>query len=312
VPELSQQRQGSPGRVAIVGATASGKSDLAMRVARRCSSLEIVSVDSMCVYRGMDIGTGKPTARDRAEVSHHLLDIAEPSEEFSVARFKEMAKGAVADIERRGHLPVLVGGTALYVRAVVDDLGIPGRWPEIRSRLEAEAEAEGGTEALHARLSVLDPAGASRIDPGNGRRLVRALEVTLGSGRPFSSFGPGLAAHPPTPYRLVGLDVPLAVLDRRIGERFMAQLRRGLLEEVRSLSRLELSRTARQALGYRELLAFVAGEIELKEAVSRAVSGIRRLARRQLSWLRRDPRITWTDPESACEAILEGRATCQR
>ena len=277
--------------LALVGPTASGKSDLALEVARRLPGLEIVSVDSMQVYRGMDVGTAKPTHAQRAEVAHHLIDLADPDEEFSVARFQRAASEVLAAIERRGHRALLVGGTGLYVRAVVDGLDVPGQWPEVRADLEAEADPA----ALHRRLAALDPTAAARTDSTNRRRIVRALEVTVGSGRPFSSFGPGLALHPPSPFRMAGVWLPRPVVSRRIAERVAAMVQAGLPDEVRALALRPggLSRTAGQALGYRELLDHQAGRCTMEEALDRAVGRTRAFARRQRMWFRRDPRITW-------------------
>ena len=254
-----------------------------------------MSVDSMQVYRGMDIGTAKPGAVERAEIPHHLLDLADPSEAFSVSRFQRVAAEALVGIERRGHRALLVGGTGLYLQAVFDGLAVPGRWPELRASLEAEAAGPGGAARLHRRLAEADPPAASRIEPGNARRTVRALEVTLGSGRPFSSFGPGLRAFPSSPFRIVGVWLPRAALARRIEDRYRQQVEAGFVDEVRALaSRPEgLSRTARQALGYRELLEHLAGTATLPEALETAVRRTRAFARRQRAWFRRDPRVTW-------------------
>jgi tRNA dimethylallyltransferase len=281
----------APRHLALIGPTASAKSALAMEMARCDPSIELVSVDAMQVYRGMDIGTAKPSLAERAAVPHHLLDLADPCEDFSVARFQAEARAALAAIEARGHRALLVGGTGLYVRALVDDLTLPGRYPEAR----AVAEAEADTAALHRRLVELDPVAAARMEPTNRRRLVRALEVTVGSGRPFSSFGPGLDAYPPSPITQVGLRLPLELLDQRIAVRLDSMVEAGFLDEVRRLAARPagLSRTARQALGYRELLAQVAGECSLDQAVDEAKLRTRRFARRQLRWFRRDPRITW-------------------
>ena len=277
----------------LVGATASGKSALALALARRDPTWELVSVDSMQVYRGMDIGTAKPTPAEQAEVPHHLLDRLDPWEDGTVAWFQREAQAVLADIEGRGRRALLVGGTALYVQAIVDDLEIPGRYPEARSELEAEAD----THALHARLAELDPVAADRMDPGNRRRVLRALEVTLGSGRPFSSYGPGLDAHPPTAFTLVALRRGADDLRARIAHRYEAQMAAGFLDEVRALREdpRGISRTARQALGYKELLAHLDGECSQEEALDLAVRRTNRFARRQLAWFRRDPRIAWLD-----------------
>jgi tRNA dimethylallyltransferase len=283
-----------PGRHAVlVGATASGKSALAVDLARRDPRWEIVTADSMQVYRGMDIGTAKPTAAEQAAVPHHLIDLLDPCEEASVAWFQHEARRVVGEIEARGQRALLVGGTGLWVQAVVDDLAIPGQFPEVRAELEADVD----TGALHRRLGELDPVAAGRMEPSNRRRVVRALEVTLGSGRPFSTFGPGLDAHPVTPFRLVGLHVEREELNRRIERRYAEQLDAGFLDEVRRVSEHlgGWSRTAAQALGYRELRAHLDGELTLADAVQLAVTRTRQFARRQRAWFRRDPRITWLD-----------------
>ena len=277
-----------------------------MAVARRLGDVELVSVDSMQVYREMDIGTAKPTAAEQTETPCHLLDLADPSEDFSVARFQTAAAAVVAAIEGRGHRALLVGGTGLYLQAVVDGLTLPGEWPEVRARLEEEALATAGVAALHRRLGEADPPAAARIEPGNRRRIVRALEVTIGSGRPFSSFGPGLGAYPSSRFRLAGVWLPRHVVADRIAGRYADQLAAGFVDEVRSLAARPagLSRTAGQALGYRELLDHVAGGSTLDEAVDLAVRRTRRFARRQRAWFRRDPRITWFGAEMNPVAVL--------
>lgn len=296
--------------VALVGATASGKSTVALVAARRRGDIEIVSVDSMSVYRHMDIATDKPTAADRAAVPHHLVDLVEPDQEFTVYDFQRAARAAIAGIGARGRRPLLVGGTGLHLRSVVDDLELPGRWPAIAAELEEEASGPDGPATLYARLVALDPLAASRTTDSNRRRIVRALEVTLGSGRPFSSFGPGLRAYPPARFELLGLPFDPAVADRRIAERFAAFMEAGLLEEVRSLAARPkgLSRTARQALGYRELLAHIEDGVPLADAVAEAVRRTRLFARRQWAWFRRDPRIRWIradeDPVEVVSAAL--------
>jgi tRNA dimethylallyltransferase len=277
---------------------------VALEVARRLGDVEIVSVDSMQVYRGMDIGTAKPTAADQAAVRHHLLDIADPSEEFTVTRFQAAARQAIDEIEGRGNRALLVGGTGLYLRAVVDDLAPPGQWPEVRAELEAEADTAG----LYERLAELDPTAAHRMEPSNRRRVVRALEVTIGSGRPFSSFGAGLDTHPPTRFRMAGLWLPRPVVAHRIEQRVAAMAAAGLVDEVRSLGETgELSRTARQALGYKEVL----DGLPLDETVRRT----RAFARRQRMWFRRDPRITWfgaaENPFAVLPALLGDWSKCQ-
>jgi tRNA dimethylallyltransferase len=288
--------------LAIVGPTASGKSDLALAIARRHPDVELVSADAMQVYRGMDVGTAKPTAAERAEVRHHLVDVAEPGDDFSLARFVLLGRAALVDIERRGGRAVVVGGTGLYVRGLVDDLEVPGQWPAVRDELEREPD----TAVLHRRLVELDPVAASRMEPGNRRRIVRALEVTIGSARPFSSFGPGLATYLPVATVQVGLEWPLDELDRRIEARAHAMVEGGLVEEVTRLAARGpgLSRTARQALGYREVLEHLDGACSLDEAVATVVARTRRFARRQIRWFRRDPRVTWLDGRFAPEELV--------
>lgn len=290
----------------IVGPTASGKSEVAMGVARLIGGAEIVTLDSMQVYRGMDIGTATPTAAEQAEVPHHLIDLVDPSEEFAVAELQEQARAVIDEIRDRGGVPVLVGGTGLYVRAVIDELRIPGRYPEVRAELEAEPD----TAALHRRLVELDPVAAGRMEPSNRRRIVRALEVTAGSGRLFSSYGPGLGHYPSTPFVQVGLRWDRERLDERIAARYRRQMADGFLDEVRSLAQAPISRTASQALGYKELLAHVRGEATLVDALELAVVRTRRFARRQERWFRRDPRINWLDaPTTPAEALSAWKRT---
>jgi len=292
------------GHLVLVGATASGKSALALEVARQRPGTELVSVDSMAVYRSMDIGTATPTATERDEVPHHLVDLVDPSEEFTVSMFQAAALGVLEDLDRRRCRAVLVGGTGLHVRAVVDELDIPPRFPEVRADLEAEPDTAG----LHRRLAELDPDAARRMEPTNRRRILRALEVTLGAGRPFSFFGPGLGVYPPTPFAQVGIRMPRDILDRRIGERYRRQMESGFLDEVAALGKRSepLSSTAAQALGYRQFLAYLRGDCDLEEAVDAAVAATRRFARRQDRWFRRDPRIDWIDiQDNPLEALPE-------
>jgi tRNA dimethylallyltransferase len=285
-----------------VGTTASGKSALALELARRRGDLELVSVDSMQVYRGMDIGTAKPTPAEQAEVAHHVIDLVDPWETFEVHSFQRAVADALADIAVRGRRAVLVGGTGLYLQAVVDGFELPGRYPEVAAALESEPDDEATTVALHARLAGLDPAAAARMEPTNRRRIVRALEVSLGSGRPFSSYGPGVGAFPPTPIALMGIRLPQPVVAERIEARYQRQVADGFLAEVERLhAGPPLSRTAAQALGYRELLAHLAARDagaaspSLDEALAEAIRRTRAFARRQRAWFRRDPRITWLD-----------------
>ena len=287
----------------IVGPTASGKSALATALAGRVPNAEIISADAFAVYRGMDIGTAKPTTEERAGIAHHLLDVASVTEEYTVARFQADAQRALVTIAERGAIPLVVGGTGLYVRAIVDDFTLPGRYPDAR----ADIEREPSTRQLWQRLERLDPAAAAKMLPSNRRRIVRALEVTVGTGRPFSSFGPGVDRYPPTRFRQVGLRLDRAELDRRIDARYDAQLAAGFLDEVAGLADAGLSRTAAQGLGYRELLDHVAGRCTLDEAMAIARRRTKRFARRQERWFRRDPRITWfeADDESLVARVDE-------
>ena len=293
-----------PAALAIVGPTASGKSALALALARaHPGEIELVSADAMQVYRGMDIGTAKPTPAEQAEVPHHLIDVVDPWEDFSLARFIELGRAAIADIEGRGKRAVIVGGTGLYMRGLVDDLDVPGQFPQAR----AEVEAEPDTGALHRRLAELDPLAASRMEPTNRRRIVRALEVTIGADRPFSTFGAGLGAYPPVATRQFGLAVPFDVLDERIDARVIHMLDNGFLDEVRALVELPHppSRTAGQALGYRELADYVAGRITFGDAVLGIKQRTRRFARRQGRWFRRDPRVEWLDGRTRSDELVK-------
>ena len=298
----------NPRHLAIVGSTASGKSALAMALATRQSEFEIVSVDSMQVYRGMDIGTAKPTAAEQALVPHHLIDLVDPDDDYTVSRFQADCNAVLTAIESRGRRALLVGGTGLYLRSVTDDLEIPGQFPQARAVLDAEPD----TSVLFQRLSDLDPLAASRMEPANRRRVLRALEVTVGSGRPFSSFGPGLEKYPPSRMRMFGLDVDLHVLRGRIADRYEKQLEAGFLAEVETLRSRPagISRTARQALGYAELLDHLDNGTSLDEAVATAITRTNQFARRQQRWFRRDPRIAWipsdgTDHENALTLLVE-------
>ena len=293
--------------VALVGPTASGKSALAHRLARESEgSIEILCVDAMTVYRGMDLATAKPTRRERDEVRYHLLDLVEPGEEFTVAQYQRAAHGAQRDVARRGLSVLYVGGTGLYGRAVLDDLAIPGQYPGVRAVLEARVESD--LPALYEELRRLDPVAASRMEPTNARRVVRALEVTLGAGRPFSSYGEGLVHYGPVRVVQVALQTDFEQLDERITRRFRAWMEQGLLAEVTRLASSSggLSRTARQAVGYRELLRHIEEGADLELCVEDAIIQSRRLARRQRSWFLRDPRIEWfTSPSDASARLRE-------
>ena len=277
--------------IAIVGPTASGKSALAMELARIDHSIELLSVDSMQVYRGMDIGTAKPTISEQQEVRHHLIDMVQPGDSFTFVEYQKEYKKLLIELKSRQAKPLLVGGTGLYLRAAIDGLTPPPQFPEVMAQLETEID----TELLHRRLVELDPVAAAKMDSKNRRRIARALEVTLGSGKPFSSFGPGLDKYKEASYELIGIEIDRSLLDLRIVERYEMQMDMGFLNEVQRLSEGEMSVTARQALGYKELLAYLRKETSLEEALAIAIQRTKRFARRQQRWFRRDPRIQWID-----------------
>jgi tRNA dimethylallyltransferase len=278
--------------LALVGPTAAGKTALALQLAPALGA-EIISADAMLVYRGMDIGTAKPTPEERARVRHHLVDVVDPGEEFSVARFQPMARDAIADVLSRGRSPLLVGGSGLYFHGVVDEFIFPPTDQGVRHRLEGEAAAVG-LPALYQRLMDQDPAAAARVQPANLRRIVRALEVMELTGRRFSSFR-GAMDQPVSRYRLrvIGLDPGQELLRARVAERVAAMAEAGLVEEVRRLAGRPLSRTARQALGYKELLDALEAGTPPDAALDAVVARTRNYARRQLAWFRRDPRVRW-------------------
>ncbi|HSJ51633.1 MAG TPA: tRNA (adenosine(37)-N6)-dimethylallyltransferase MiaA [Actinomycetota bacterium] len=295
-----------PSLLALVGPTATGKTDAAIAVAERLGA-EIVSVDSMLVYRGMDVGTAKPTAEQRSRVPHHLIDVAEPSEPFSVARYQALAREAIAGVRGRGRRPLLVGGTALYLRAIADDLELPPTDPGVRSALEAEAGRVGAAE-LYERLARSDPVAAAKIEPANVRRTVRALEVAQLTGRPFSSFAPAWERFDPSRLRAAGIRLPRVRLAERIRDRVAHMLELGLLDEVAGLVERGFGDwlTASQAIGYAEFARHLAGELTLEEAVAGTVRRTTALARRQVAFLRRDPRIRWFEPDAGgAERIVD-------
>ncbi len=292
---------------ALVGPTATGKTKAGVGLARRLGA-EIVVVDSMTVYRGMDIGTAKPSPEERAMVTHHLLDVAEPLEPFSVARFQGLARRAASEIFARGRATLLIGGSGLYFRAVVDGLEIPATDPRLRSLLEAEVRVLG-PGPLHARLADVDPRAAQKIDPSNARRTVRALEVAALTGRPFSSFAQDWDRYPEGRVRAAGVTLSASALRQRIEARAQRMLDEGLVEEVRGLLNRGLGAqvTASQAIGYLEVTEHLAGRLTVAEVVERMVRRTRDLARRQLAWFRRDPRIRWFEagPEGATSVVNE-------
>jgi tRNA dimethylallyltransferase len=278
--------------VAVVGATASGKSELALDLAERLGG-EIVNTDAIQVYRGMDVGTAKLPPGERRGIPHHLLDLLDVSETASVAEFQRLARDVIDDCTRRGVVPVLVGGSALYTRAILDEFEFPGTDPELRARHEAEL-ARLGAPALHARLTELDPVAAAGILPSNGRRIVRALEVIELTGGPYGSTLPEHTYIYPGAVQL-GLDVPRPVLDERIGRRVDRMFENGFVDEVKDLLGKGLldGVTAHRALGYAPVIAMLKGELSEAQARERTAQTTRRFARRQDGWFRRDPRITW-------------------
>jgi tRNA dimethylallyltransferase len=289
----------------LVGPTASGKTETSIPIAEALGA-EIVCIDSMLIYRGMDVGTAKPTSRQRDRVRHHMLDATDPAEAFSVAQFQMLAREAVADIRHRGHHVLLVGGGGLYYRAVVDGLEFPGTVPATRALLETEA-AVLGPEGLHRRLEAFDPDAARKIQPGNSRRTVRALEVAALTGRAFSSFAGDWERYPAAAVRAAGIALPRPVLHRRIEQRVLAMMP-GLLEETRALLEKGFGRflTSSQAIGYAEATACLQGAVTEEEAAMLTIRRTKALARRQMAWFRRDPRIRWF------EAGEEGAAAVER
>ena len=287
----------------LVGPTAVGKTELSLRLADKLEA-EIVSVDSMQIYRGMDIGTAKPGPSDRARVPHHMLDLFDPGDDVTVAQFQDAARRAIADIDRRGKRSLLVGGSGLYLRAVIDELRFPPRSAEVRTALEEEVE-EKGAEELHARLTALDPVAAAKIEPGNVRRTIRALEVIELTGQRFSDNDAWERFESVYEVRLAGLTRRREDLYERVAARVDEMLAGGLIEEANELAAAGMSRTARQALGYRQILdAPEAAAAELRDEIVRAT---KRFARRQESWFKADPRIEWFDAEApALETHLLG------
>jgi tRNA dimethylallyltransferase len=279
--------------VAIVGPTAAGKSALSLELAQRLGG-EVVNADSMQLYRGMDVGTAKLAPAQRRGVAHHVLDIWDVRQTASVAAYQRVARAAIDDILGRGRVPLLVGGSGLYVRAALERFEFPGTDPTLRARLEAELAADG-SGALHRRLAALDPVAAAKILPSNGRRIVRALEVIELTGAPFAAALP----QPAPVYASVqiGVDVEPAVLADRVTGRVRQMFDAGLVDEVRGLLPRGLAegRTASRALGYQQVLAYLAGYRTVEEAAADTVAATRRFVRRQRTWFRRDTRIGWVD-----------------
>lgn len=277
--------------VAVVGPTATGKSELGLALAERFDA-EVVNADAMQLYRGMDIGTAKLSQAERRGVAHHQLDVLDVAQEASVAAYQRHARADLVDVHDRGRRVVVVGGSGLYVRALLDRMEIPPTDPRLRAGLTARAERDGA-RVLHGELAGLDPEAAARIGPSNARRLIRALEVVLITGEPF----PARLPEPVAEHRavLIGLDCPRPVLDQRIAERTARMWRSGLVEEVRTLADRGMGRTASGALGYAQVLSLLRGETTEADAHATVVTGTRRLARRQMSWFGRDRRVHWLD-----------------
>jgi tRNA dimethylallyltransferase len=297
--------------VAVVGPTAAGKSALSLRLAQALGG-EVINADSMQLYRGMDIGTAKLTEAERAGVPHHLLDIWPVTQAASVSEYQRLARQAIAAVRGRGAVPILVGGSGLYVRAALDKLEFPGTDAGLRARLEAELD-RAGAAALHARLAGVDPAAAAAILPSNGRRIVRALEVLELSGRPFSATLPQYESVYPAVQ--IGVQLPRAELDQRVAQRVTRMWELGLVDEVRALAAAGLreGRTASRALGYAQVLRFLDGAGTEPEAAAQTVQATRKFIRRQESWFRRDPRIRWLpgggpDTEAAALAAIRAAA----
>lgn len=289
--------------IAVVGPTAAGKSELSLRLSLALNG-EVVNADSMQLYAGMDIGTAKLTPAQRRGVPHHLLDIWDVRRTANVAGYQHLAREAIAGIGGRGRLPVLAGGSGLYVRAALDNLEFPGTDPVVRERLEAELAARGPA-SLHDRLAALDPAAAAVILPSNGRRIVRALEVIEVAGHPFTAALPSYESRYPGVQ--IGLRVDRDELDRRIAERTWLMWREGFVDEVARLERAGLreGKTASRALGYAQVLRLLAGECTEDDARAQTILATRRFARRQESWFRRDPRIIWLPAGGGADGLLE-------
>jgi tRNA dimethylallyltransferase len=291
--------------IVILGPTASGKSDAAMAAAQVNGNTQIVVCDAMQVYKRMDIGTAKPTTEDQQLVQHHCIDLVAPSARFTVSDYQKDARAAVAKIHEAGANALVVAGTGLYLTSLIDELSFPGEWPAVRAELQREPDVA----ALYRHLKALDPVAAKNIERSNRRRIERALEVCIGSGKPFSDNAPGTGAYPDNGVVQIGLLWPRDVLVKRVESRVKAMLQRGFLEEVAQLRKDgAMSQTARQALGYAELNRHLDGKCTLDQAVGDIVTHTRQFAVRQERWFRRDPRIRWVqiekDPVSEIAPIL--------
>ena len=297
-------------RLVVVGPTATGKSALALDLAERMHSdepatrAEIINADASLLYRGMDIGTAKPSPAERVRVPHHQIDVLSVRDRASVAAFQRAARSDIEGVESRGNLPIIAGGSGLYVRALTDDLDFPGTDPQVRTRLSERAEREG-TSVLYTELTGLDPVAAERVEASNTRRIVRALEVIEITGRPFSASLPRYEDIAPTVH--IALRCERRLLDKRINERARAMFDGGLVEEVEALidQGIREGETAPRAIGYAQALAVIDGTMSVPEAVDSTALATRQLASRQIKWFRRDPRVRWIDVELA----EDGRCT---
>jgi tRNA dimethylallyltransferase len=305
MPAAPTEGPSAPPIVAVVGATASGKTSLSLDLAGRLDG-EIVNTDAMQVYRGMDVGTAKLPEAERRGIPHHLLDTLDVRDPATVAQFQAWAREAIADLRSRERAAVLVGGSALYTRAIIDRFEFPGTDAGVRATLENEL-AELGPHRLHDRLAGLDPEAAAKIIPENGRRTVRALEVIALTGRPYTASLPTLEYADPRTVQ-IGVDIDRPTLDARIEQRVDHMFEAGFVDEVDRLLKdgLAEGRTASRAIGYAQVASYLRGELSLAEARERTTSATRRFARRQDSWFRKDPRIVWVrfdDPDRVAKAL---------
>lgn len=295
--------------IAVIGPTATGKSDLALDLAQRLDG-EIINIDAMAQYRGMDIGTAKVPVQERRGIAHHQIDVLDVVDTATVARYQQAAETDIEAIRERGRRPVIVGGSMLYVQALLDGWQLPPTDPIVRARWE-EVLRTGGTEAVLAELRRVDPVAAATILPTDGRRLVRAVEVVELTGRPFAASAP-TKGQPRWDTHLIGLDRETELLDSRIALRTERMFDTGLIEEVERLIPLGLRDgvTARRAIGYQQALEVLDGTMTRAEAIETTAAGTRRYVRRQRSWFRRDPRITWFDPgaDDLLARVLDGLA----
>ena len=289
---------------ALVGPTASGKTEAGILIAERLGC-EILSADSMLVYRGMDIGTAKPNDAQRTRVPHHLVDVADPEEPFSVVAYQQMTERVLEEMGERGARPLVVGGSGLYFRAIADDLRFPNT--DCWTRLDLETEALVGGERLYRRLQELDPRSAAAIEPGNVRRTVRALEVAATTGDLFSSYSTAWEGYPQTHVRIAGVAIPREALAGRIARRVQEMLEAGFLEETRGLVERGFGRwlTSSQAIGYAEMALHLEGRLSLDEAVTGTIKRTKALVRRQMAWFRRDPRVKWFETEEGALEVVD-------